>query len=228
NIAEKHILHDLLRILKILTDMYVRMIRSDTPRYILEEALIYLALIDEVYNISDLIKCVQQSGTAVTSSGGESEAGPSISQELAKDDGSEQFLTSPQTQSQSAKAGISIPEVTIDAQELPQEPDERFLAVLKTMHKAMAGLLKHTDITLDDKRVLIKFPSSMENVREELLVNSEQFKLLKETTWKAFGADFEVDLIQDKKQKKPPQQKKSDIPASVGKILDMFDAKLEG
>jgi len=134
-----------------------------------------------------------------------------------------------QKQSTGDKKSVPIPDKNKDVENLPTDPKERFLTVLMSIHKAMAGLLKHIEIKLDDKRVLLIFPDTMETVREELLVNSEQLKLLKETAWKAFGPDTEIDLIREKSESKtnPQKRTKQNIPEQVEEILNIFNAKLE-
>ena len=226
-IASSRSLQDLLRIMRVLTDAYNRMRRSDTPRYILEETLIYLTLIDDVVDIADLVRSIQ-SDTADMSSRREK---PSQSQQIHTriSEGERGGIFKSQKQSTEDKKNVPIPDETKDVENLPTDPKERFLTVLMSIHKAMAGLLKHIEIKLDDKRVLLIFPDTMETVREELLVNSEQLKILKESAWKAFGPEFDIDLVREINESRTSSQsgKNRDIPEQVEEILNIFNAKLE-
>ncbi|MCD6594289.1 DNA polymerase III subunit gamma/tau [bacterium] len=235
-IASARSLQDLLRIMRVLTDSYNRMRRSDTPRYIMEETSIYLALIDDVVDVSQLIQTVR-SGDFDTPVHREKvsqsqKPAPQVSKRAApiSQTDEQKGIFNSQKPNIEKQRSASIPDESSDEEKLPDDPKERFLTVLMSMHKAMAGLLKHIEIILDDRRVLLKFPESMETVREELMVNSEQFKLLKQSAWKAFGPDVEIDLVREKNvpQKKPLNKENSNIPEQVEEILNIFDAKLEG
>ena len=210
-IAEKFSLQDLLRIMRVVGDAYMRVRRSDTPRYILEETLIYLSLLDEVKDIAELIK-LAQSGAAVS---GETQPKAASSGEL--------FNRTADT-----RKHIEIPkDIAPQQKQLPEDPAQRFLAVLRDMHKALATVLGKTEIILDDTRLLIKFSEGMENVREELLANSAQMDLIRKAAILAFGPDIEVELTKGGRERQTSVRESAPVNGKIAQILDLFDAKLE-
>ncbi len=224
-IAQKHTLHDLLRVMKVFTDTYSRLRYSDTPRYLLEETLIYIALIDEVVDIAGILNGLQSDKSAQpvvrkTAQNAASEKAP------AKSKYSDEMF--PKGQPTPKQPEAPIHEAVIEDEKLPDEPDKRFLASLAKIHKSMSALLKSTTIVIDDTRLLIKFPKSMETVREELLIKPENFRHLKEAAWKAFGPDIEVDLIKDSDESKIEREStNSGIQKEVSDVLTLFKAKLQ-
>ncbi len=199
--AQERSLEDLLRITKLLTDAHARMRRSETPRYLLEETLIYLSLLRSAVDIASIVEGVVEAGAGelFPTHGAKGSAAPR------------------------AEHHIEVPQPV--PQSLPKDPRERFLALLGSRRKAMAAVLKDTKITYDDGRVIIHFPEALETVREELLVNSESFGLLEDVARKAFGKGAKVELVRDR-----PKRAETDNSAKskIDDILSLFDAKLEG
>ncbi len=209
-IAKQHDLRDLLRIVKILSDKYTTMRRSDTPRYIIEEALIYLSLLDEVVDIGALL--------AGTAPGGELP--------LEKIKGKSAPTKTSNFSTTEENRNIK-PDISIADSSLP--PEKKFIEALGQKRKPLATLLnKNTEIKFDDGRILIKFPDSMETMREEIVINPETMKLLEDTARSALGNIITVELLKDV-AKKEGAKNTSDtgIPEDVGKVLSLFDAKLQ-
>jgi len=235
NIARNHTLQDLLRVMKVLTDTYTRLRYSDTPRYLLEETLIYIALMDEVVDIAEILNGLQSAETVqpVVRKTVQAPASPAkTTQEVASDNPPAQGKYSnemfPKGQSKPKQPEAPIHETTMEEEKLPDEPDKRFLAALAKIHKPMSALLKSTTIIIDDTKLLIKFPHSMEAAREELLLKPENFRHIKEAAWKAFGPDIEVDLIKDVDESKAElESTNSGIPKDVSDVLTLFKAKLQ-
>ncbi len=220
-IAEKFTVPDLLRIMRIASDCYSRTRRSDTPRYVLEETLIYLSLLDSVKTIAELINLA---GKVSISSGSEGEG-----KKPASGTDNKSFFGPERTPGKkTSERHIEIPEEIIPKRNLPDQPDARFLAVLGEFHKAMATVIGRAYIEYDSSRVIIRFPENMENVREELLANSEQMELLKKAAIYSFGPDTQVELLRTgEDHKTQPRRADSSVPQEVARILDLFDAKLE-
>ena len=219
-IAQKFSLQDLLRIMRVVSDGYSRVRRSDTPRYVLEEMLIYLALLDQVKDIAELLR-LARSG----------EGAPAMRESTEPKKSGTLFGSSKTEQAKSAPEPrhIEIPQ-EINPAQLPEEPSERFLAVLAEFHKPMAAVLRRTEITLDESRLIIKFTEGMESVREELLANSEQMELVRRAAILAFGPDTTVELLKSSSSGSEPSKQQSTnaaVPPEIGQILNLFDAKLE-
>ncbi|MCD6417368.1 DNA polymerase III subunit gamma/tau [bacterium] len=208
-IAKKHNLRDLLRIVKVLSDKYSAMRRSDTPRYILEEALIYLSLLDEVVDIKALLSNATSSGELPL------ENRKTKSNETRNIEKLTESYKPQQIDEQLANSSLS--------------PEEKFIEALKQKRKPLATLLdKNTTIKFDDGRILIKFPKTMETVREEILVNSEMMKLLRDAADSVLENVVSVELLKDvPKKQSETNSNDATVPENVEKILSLFEAKLE-
>ena len=108
-------------------------------------------------------------------------------------------------------------------------PEEKFIEALKQKRKPLATLLdKNTTIKFDDGRILIKFPKTMETVREEILVNSEMMKLLRDAADSVLENVVSVELLKDvPKKQSETNSNDATVPENVEKILSLFEAKLE-
>ncbi len=224
SVAKSRTTHDLLRILKLLTATKSRMSQGDIPRYILEETLVYLSLMDDVKSIAELLDSTK---THI------------IAHEIPTQSESGIFAKT------STRDTIHKPSKIDDKTKAKplktkgvQSISDDFIKQIALTSETTASLLEKTVISLADKTLKIKFPKHMEDIREKWLMNKEKIGLLRQIGHEVVGfeVDIELEILDDSEieqekmedsEKNTNSKERQDIPLKVAKILDLFNAKLE-
>ena len=204
-IAKKFSSYDLLRFLRIITDTFSRMNRTDIPRFILEQTLVYLAMIDEVVEIKKLIESYEEKAAA---------ASPEKTTTEAK---VEKATPKPQ------KPPEKPTEVT---KEKPNNIPERIVETVALHRKTLAALLRKTKISLQQRTLFFEFPSTLETIREEMVVNADTMDFLRKIANEVLGFEVQIELVREGAVKKVATPK-NDLPKKVVDILTLFDAEIK-
>lgn len=211
-IAKSRKLEDFLRILKILSENFWKMKTSEFPRYILEQLLIYLALMDEVVTIQDILMGIEKKSIDVVSDRPTVvKSSESIGEEL-----------SPTTHQEE---GFILEEDLGESP--PEQTKERFLYFLEKHRPGLAISLRDAEIERENNQLLIRFPSSLESVREATVASSSAMEAIQRSAEESFGPQVVVQILSELLTTKTTPQQESSVPNDVSKILSLFDAKLE-
>ncbi len=215
-------LTDILRITKILTGAYEKMRNSDVSRYILEQALAYLALLDSTKDIDKLLT-----------------SAPITKKETPKIVEQRPLSEKPQATQQTTtrvyeptplpdrKAVTPIDNKPISAKAVADTDDtsKNFFENVAHSNKALAKMLSDGEIIFDGTSLLLKLPKEKLALIGQINENADQLRALRDAAKACFGENTTFEFFVERPQQEELPREK--LPEDVEKVLGLFSAKLD-
>jgi len=202
NLSENIDIPDLLRMAKISAELQVRLKSAQTPRFVFEESLIYMTLLDSVVDIQK----------AVTSGG----------QRVPQQRVMPQYSNSPARN----ETEFSDPPLSSGNPKM-----DKIVGLFESMRgEGKAEMVRHAKLVPDEGRVILRFPHSFDYQVKNILMMKDNFDALSECVQKVFDEKTRLKLIieepSDISAKKEERTSAEKIPDKVQTILEAYEAKL--
>lgn len=196
---------DLLRIVRRVSELQTKLKYAAQPRFLFEQELVYLSSFSTTADIKSML-----------SGGGLPTSNP--------------FPNNPSKEPlQNSEYFEEEEEIEIDDN---SEKGRLINLFGKKRGQAKAEWLKQAELISDEKRIILRFPHSLDYQVNNILRLRNNMETLKEAAEEVFGEGTIVDLDVQESQtndnrEQPKASKGKVIPDGVKSILDSFDAKLE-
>ncbi|MCK5833923.1 DNA polymerase III subunit gamma/tau [bacterium] len=202
--AEKIDTADILRMAKLASGLQAKLKSSGTPRFLLEQTLIYIATIDST---ADIRKVIVES---------KNEAPITLSQSSPRLRPEAEVLVN----------DSEVPETTIDPQ------FNRIIKLFESSRgEGKAEMLRQARFILDEGRVIFKFPHSFKFQVDNILKKKENLDELSKAVTTVLGEGTRIKLSTEESPAPSTEghakSTKKEIPEGVISLLSAFDAKIE-
>ncbi len=213
---------DILRMAKLASELQGKLKSSSMPRFIFEEALIYMASLDRAVDIGEALAAVREPQRAKA-------------QPIQPNRDNKPVQASPRQFEPVAGIPSRPPEpIAVEQDEPPKNLDPNFNRFIElfaaSRGEGKAEMLQKAQSILDEERIILKFPLGLKYQVETILNRKDNFDALHEAAEAVYGAGTRVKLVVedgDIREEEPQKPPPSRIPDEVARVLFNFDAKLE-